>query len=256
MSVLTERYGQVLLITLNRPERRNALDATVIAGIGQALVDAETDPSIAVVVITGAGDRAFCAGIDLKAFASHEGPPLPTEGPGLEVLLRRVYPKPVIAAANGAAVAGGFELLLGCDLVVAAEHAIFGLPEVRRGLVAAGCGLELLPRRLPLAVALELGLTGEPIDASRAAALGLVNRVVPGAQVLDEALRLAEVIAENAPLAVGFTKQHMRSIGNGDSTDADRGAFEESVNRILASVDAREGARAFAERRQPVWRGR
>jgi enoyl-CoA hydratase len=256
MSVLTEHRGPVLLITLNRPERRNALDAATIGGIGQALTDAETDSSVAVVVLTGAGDRAFCAGIDLSAFADNDGPPLPADGPGLEVLLRRVYPKPVIAAANGAAVAGGFELLLGCDLVVAAEHAIFGLPEVTRGLVASGCGLELLPRRLPLAIAMEMGLTGAPIDASRAAALGLVNHVVPGERVLDEALRLAEAIAANAPLAVGLTKQHMRRIGNGDQTDADRRMFEESVDGILASADAREGARAFAERRQPVWHGR
>jgi enoyl-CoA hydratase len=247
-----EQRGAVLIVTLNRPERRNALDGETMAGVGRAFTDAEHDDSIAALVLTGAGDKAFCSGMDLKAFAA-DGTPDAGDGPGLEVLMGGHYPKPVIAAANGSAVAGGFELLLACDLAVAADHATFGIPEVKRGLVAAGGGVLLLPRRLPLAIALELGLTGEAIDAQRALAFGLVNRVVPADQVLDEALRLAEAIAANAPLAVRFTKEHMRRSAEGEE---DVAAFRRGLGPIFASADAIEGATAFAERRPPVWTGR
>lgn len=254
MSVLVEQRDAVLIITLNRPEQRNALDRATISGIGRALTDAETDDDIAAVVLTGAGDKAFCAGMDLKAFAE-SGKPIPDDGPGIEVLIGRVYPKPLIGAANGAAVAGGFELLLACDLVVAADHARFGIPEVKRGLVAAGGGVLTLARRLPLSQALELGLTGELIDAQRAYQLGLVNRVVPAAGLLDEALALAALIASNAPLAVRFTKEYMlRSAGTVDArTQAE---YDEGLQAIFGSDDAKEGAVAFAERRIPQWQGR
>ncbi|MBL7498677.1 crotonase/enoyl-CoA hydratase family protein [Frankia sp. CNm7] len=253
MSVLVERQGAVVVVTLNRPEQRNALDGATMSGVGRALADAERDDSVAVVVLTGAGE-VFCAGMDLKAFAS-SGTQFAQDGPGLEVFTQRLYPKPIIGAANGSAVAGGFELLLACDLVVAAEGARFGLPEVKRGLVAAGGGILNLPRRLPLALALELGLTGDPVDAARAHALGLVNRVVPASEVRAEALRLAERIAANAPLAVRFTKEQMRAVAGG--TDADElGRFNKSIGPIFQSADAREGAIAFAERRPPVWTGR
>jgi enoyl-CoA hydratase len=253
VSVLIERQGGVLIVTLNRPEQRNALDGATMRGVGRALADAEHDDTVAAVVLTGAGD-VFCSGMDLKAFAS-SGTQLAGEGPGLEVFTQRLYPKPIVGAANGPAVAGGFELLLACDLVVAADSARFGLPEVKRGLVAAGGGILNLPRRLPLALALELGLTGDPVDAARAYALGLVNRVVPASEVRAEALRLAERIAANAPLAVRFTKEQMRSVAGG--TDADElSLFNKSIMPIFQSADAREGAIAFAERRSPVWTGR
>lgn len=252
MSLLVEQRGAVLVLTLNRPERRNALNAETMAGIGRALTDAKDDDSIATIVLTGAGDKVFSAGLDLKEFAEG-GKAGQTDGPGLEVLLDGDYPKPIVAGANGSALAGGFELLLACDLVVAADHAVFGVPEVKRGLVAAGGGVLLLPRRVPLALALEMGLTGEPIDADRALAFGLINRVVPGDRVLDEALAMADAIAANAPLAVRFTKEHMRAAAEPDA--ATRKAFYAAVGPIFASKDAIEGATAFAEKRPPVWTG-
>src|SRR5438093_10050470 len=197
MSVDREMRGQVLVVTLNRPERRNALDMATIRGIGEAFTEAEHDDAVRAVVLAGAGDRAFCAGMDLKDFAEAAGggdDAAASDEPGVDALLFRFFPKPVVAAVNGAAVAGGFELVLACDVVVAAEHATFGLPEVKRGLVPGGGGTRL-SNRLPFAIALELGLTGDTIDASRAAALGLVNYVVPGPEVLDAAIALAERIA-------------------------------------------------------------
>jgi enoyl-CoA hydratase len=168
--------------------------------------------------------------------------------------LRGGFPKPVIAAVNGSALAGGFELMLGCDLAVVADHAVFGIPEARRGLVAAGGGV-LLPLRIPLAVALELGLTGDPIDAGRALQLGLVNRVVPGPSVMDEAMRLAERIGQNGPLAVALTKKLMHEVARYGGADAwERVAAANS--QVFDSEDAIEGSRAFAERRPPVWKGR
>ncbi len=254
MAVDVERRGAVVVVTLNRPEQRNALDRATMSGIGRAFTEAENDPAVASVVLTAAGDRAFCAGMDLKSFAD-SGPPTADDGPGLGVIMGRTYPKPVIAAVNGAALAGGFELVLACDLVVAAEGAIFGIPEVKRGLVAAGGGVLLLPRRLPLALALEMGLTGEPIDAARAQALGLVNKVVPADAVLDEALGLAATIAANGPLAVRLTKQLMLEVAGGNDPDELR-RFQERMAPVFASADAREGATAFAERRTPRWTGR
>jgi enoyl-CoA hydratase len=250
MSVDFERRGAVAIVTLNRPDARNALDPDTIRGLGRAFTEAEADEGVRAVLLTGAGDRAFCAGMDLKAFAAGrrgaEG-----EGPGLEVLTRRVYPKPVIAAVNGTAVAGGFELMLACDLAVAAEHAKFGIPEVKRGLVAAGGGTRL-PQRIPIAVALELGLTGNLIDAERALALGLVNRVVPAERVLDEAIGLAEEIASNGPLALRVTKELM--VEQAGAFDWER--VRAATAPVFASEDAREGAMAFAEKRAPVWKGR
>jgi len=247
MSVLVSREGAVVVVTINRPEARNALDAETMAGIGEAFVAAEDDPEVRAVVLTGAGDRAFCAGMDLRAFASG-GPIIDSSRPGLEVFTQRAYPKPVIAAVNGTALAGGFELVLACDLAVVADHAKLGIPEVKRGLVAAGGGTNL-PRRIPLA--LELGLTGEPIDATRALELGLVNRVVQGAQVLAEALTLAGTIARNGPLAVRVTKELMHAQASG----ASREEIGAASSRVFASADAKEGAMAFAEKREPRWTG-
>jgi enoyl-CoA hydratase len=247
MSVLVENRDGALVLTLNRPEAGNSLNGAVGQGLIDALSDAATNDEIRSVIITGAGDRIFCAGMDLKAFAADED--LSTLGPGLALLAG--CPKPVIAAVNGMALAGGFEVMMKCDLVVAADHAKFGIPEVKRGLVAAGGGTRL-PSRVPLQVALEMGLTGEPITAQRALELGLINRVVPAADVLEAALQLAALINANGPLAVQATKRLMlEEIGEDTAAHV-----REVVAPVFASEDAREGATSFAEKRPPVWKGR
>lgn len=237
--LLTERSGDVLVLTLNRPEARNALDPELKDRLTQAMRDADTDPGVRAVVLTGNGP-VFCAGMDLKAFAKG------ADFGGLVWLYREGISKPVIGALNGPALAGGFELALACDLIIAAEDAKVGLPEVKRGLFAAGGGTTL-SARIPLAVALEFGLTGEFMDAGRARELGLFNKVVPAENVKQEAIELARKIAGNAPLAVATTKKLMR--------ERRWGTAEETM-AVFGSADAMEGARAFAERRQPVWTGK
>lgn len=237
--VQTQRTGHVLVVTLNRPEARNALNPELINALSAELRSADADPEVRVIVLAGAGP-VFCAGLDLKAF---------TRGgrfDGLVWFCREGVATPVIAAVNGPALAGGFELVLACDLVVAAQDAMLGIPEVKRGLFAAGGGTTL-PDRVPAAVALEMGLTGEPVTAARARDVGLVNRVVPAAQVLPEALVLAQQIAGNAPLGVAVTKKLMRERRWGKPAE---------VEQVFRSADAAEGARAFAERRPPEWTGR
>lgn len=246
MSVLTEIHDGALVVTINRPEAGNALNPAVGRGLLEALGDAASNPEVRSVVVTGAGERVFCAGMDLKAFAAGED--MTAVGEGLALL--SACPKPVIAAVNGTAVAGGFEVVMRADLVVAAEHARFGIPEVKRGLVAAGGGTRL-PKRIPLQVALEMGLTGETITAARALELGLVNRVVPAAEVLTTALALAALINANGPLAVQATKRLMCEEVGPDNTDHVR----EVVAPVFASEDAKEGAVAFAEKRTPKWKG-
>lgn len=249
--VLRERRGHVEVLTLNRPEARNAINRATALALSDALDAAESDPEVWVVVLTGAGDKAFSAGMDLKAFAAGE---VPITEKGFGGITRRDFPKPLVAAVNGAALAGGFEIMLSCDLVVAAEHARFGIPEASRGLIAGAGGLIRLPRRVPLAVAYEMALTADPIDAARAYDLGLVNRVVPGDQVLEAAIALAERIAKNAPLAVRASKSVMRqSLDLGE--EAAWEVNDESFGAIGRSADALEGAVAFAEKREPVWRG-
>jgi enoyl-CoA hydratase len=204
------------------------------------------------VILTGSGDKAFSAGMDLKAFATGE---FPSTANGFAGITQRHFSKPLIAAANGAALAGGFEILISCDLVVAADHAKFGIPEASRGLVAGGGGLIRLPKLIPLAVAYEMALTADPIDAQRAYELGLVNRVVPGDQVLDEAIALAERIAKNAPLAVRVSKDVMkksRELSEEESWELNTASF----GPIARSADAIEGAVAFAEKREPNWQGK
>ncbi|MET7400586.1 enoyl-CoA hydratase-related protein [Dactylosporangium sp. NPDC005572] len=252
MSLLVERRGAVEILTIDRPEARNALNAEVIDGLGDALERADADPDVRVLVLTAAGERAFCAGMDLAALAAGR-PVVYRNFAGYQRFKREGISTPVVAAVNGAAVAGGFELVLACDLVVAAEHATFALPEVRRGLFAAGGGM-LLGRRLPLAIALELGLTGAPVDARRAYELGLVNRVVLAADVLGEALTLAEAVAANGPLGVAATKRLMTAIPGLPLADAWR-ANDRERPAVFDSADAREGARAFLERRAPRWAG-
>ena len=247
MSVDVRITAGVMVITLNRPEAANALNPAIGAGLVSALTTAAGDPEVRTVIVTGAGEKIFCAGMDLKAFAAGEDMALV----GQSMRLLSACPKPVIAAVNGTAVAGGFEVVLRCDLVVAADHATFGIPEVKRGLVAAGGGTRL-PKRIPLQVALEMGLTGEPISAARALELGLINRVVPAAQVMDAALALAAAITKNGPLAVQATKQLMlEEVGPDNSAHVSA-----VVAPVFASADAREGATAFAQKRPPIWTGR
>ncbi|MGA2521885.1 MAG: crotonase/enoyl-CoA hydratase family protein [Acidimicrobiales bacterium] len=254
-AVERERRGQVEVLTINRPEARNAINGEVSTAMSSALDELETDDACAVVVITGAGDKAFSAGMDLKAFASGEGGAIMGGTGGFGGITQRQFPKPVIAAVNGAALAGGCEIMLSCDLVVAADHATFGIPEAKRGLVAGAGGLIRLPKRLPIAIALELALTGDAIDAGRALALGLVNRVVPADRLMDETLALAATIADNAPLAVRWSKYVMTRAA-GVSEEEGWKLNAEAVGAVFSSADAMEGPVAFAEKRKPNWQGR
>lgn len=249
--VLSERRDHVQLLTINRPEARNAINRATALALGSLLDEAERDDDVWVVVLTGAGDKAFSAGMDLKAFAQGE---VPITDQGFAGITNRDFPKPLICAANGAALAGGFEIMISCDMVIAADHARFGIPEASRGLIAGGGGLIRLPKLVPLAVAYEMALTADPIDAARAYELGLVNRVVPGPDVLEAALALAERIAANAPLAVRTSKAVMkraRELTEAESWPINNDAFA----RIGASADALEGAVAFAEKRPARWSG-
>ena len=253
--VLRERRGNVEILTINRPEARNAINGDVSLAMSAALDELADDAECWVVVITGSGDKAFSAGMDLKAFSSGEGGAIMGASGGFGGITQRDFPKPIIAAVNGAALAGGFEIMLSCDLVVAADHATFGIPEAKRGLVAGAGGLIRLPKRLPIAIALELALTGDPIDAERAHALGLVNRVVPADALMDEALALAESIADNAPLAVRWSK-HVMSSAAGVSEEEGWKLNAEAVGVVFSSADAMEGPVAFAEKRKPNWQGK
>lgn len=254
-AVVSERHGNVLVLRLNRPEARNAINGALIGALGVAIARAEEDPEVRVLVLTGTGDRAFCSGMDLRDFAA-ERPRSPEQEAASGVfmrLMRGEVSRPVVCAVNGSAVAGGFELMLGCDVVVASSEARFGLPEVKRALFPGGDGI-LLGTRIPLAVALEVTLTGDYLDAARARELGLVNHVVPPDEVLEVALDLARRIAANGPLAVAVTKQLVRLAVR--SVDDAHRRQAEAFPMVFQSEDAREGARAFVEKRDPVWRGR
>lgn len=254
-AVLRERRGHIEILTINRPEARNAINPAVSSAMSSALDELTDDDEAWVVVVTGSGDKAFSAGMDLKAFAAGEGDRITGVPGGFAGIARRRFPKPLIAAVNGSALAGGMEVMLSCDLVVAAERAVFGIPEATRGLIAAAGGLVRLPKRLPMAVALELALTGDPVDAQRALALGLVNRVVPAERVLDEALALATRIAGNAPLAVRHSKEVMRRALDVPEDEAWR-INDAAVAAVFSSADAMEGPVAFAEKRAPSWQGK
>jgi len=249
--VTAERRGHVLVITINRPEARNALNGAAARALAAAADELDADGGLRVGVLTGAGGT-FCAGMDLKAWMTGDKPMI--EGRGFGGITITPPRKPLVAAVEGYALAGGFELMLACDLVVAAESSKFGVPEVKRALVAGGGAALLLPQRIPYAVAMELLLTGDQFTAARAAELGLVNRVVADGGALDGAVALAEAIAANGPLAVAVTKQIARA--SADWTVAEGWKRQEELYKpVFASADAREGAAAFAEKRAPVWRG-
>jgi enoyl-CoA hydratase/carnithine racemase len=250
--IVRERRGHVELLTINRPEARNAINLATAQALDAALSAAEADDEVWVIVLTAAGDKAFSAGMDLKAFAAGE---FPITKNGFGGITKRELSKPIICAANGSALAGGFEIMISCDMVIAADHAKFGIPEASRGLVAGAGGLIRLPKRIPLTIAYEMALTAEPIDAARARELGLVNHVVPGDQVLEAALDLAERIAKNAPLAVRTSKDVMRRSLE-LSEEGAWAANDEAFAMIGRSADALEGAVAFAEKRPANWQGK
>ncbi|MFD0004394.1 crotonase/enoyl-CoA hydratase family protein [Streptomyces sp. NPDC127178] len=250
--VRTETTGSALLITIDRPKARNAVNAAVAAGLCAALDQLEADPGVRVGVLTGAGGT-FSAGMDLKAAPAGESPEIP--GRGFGGLTQAATTKPLIAAVEGWAMGGGFELALGCDLIVAADDARFGLPEVSRVLIAAGGGVIRLPKRLPYHLAMELLLTGEPVTGEQAGRLGIANRVVPAGETVATALRLAERIAQNAPLAPAAVKELVRA-ADGACEDWAFAVQARHMAQLAASADVREGMTAFTERRSPVWQGR
>jgi enoyl-CoA hydratase/carnithine racemase len=251
-AVLTERRDGVLVITLNRPEARNAVNLALAEGVAAALDELDSDDELRAGIITGAGGF-FCAGMDLKAFVAGERPWV--EGRGFAGIVERPAQKPLIAAIEGFAVAGGLEVALACDLIVAARGARLGIPEVKRSLVAAGGALMRLPRRIPYHVAMELALTGDPIESERGAQLGLVNRLAEPGGALDAAIELAATIAANGPLALDASKRILAS--QADWPEAEFWARQgEIAGPVMTSEDAREGSIAFAEKRDPVWKGR
>ncbi|MCW1959744.1 MAG: crotonase/enoyl-CoA hydratase family protein [Mycobacterium sp.] len=259
---LTERRGNTLVVTINRPEARNAVNQAVSTGVGDALQQAQDDSEIWAVVITGAGDKSFCAGADLKAISKGENIFHP-EHPewGFAGYVQHVIDKPVIAAVNGTALGGGTELALASDLVVAQSSAQFGLPEVKRGLIAAAGGLFRIVDQLPRKIAMQLLVTGDPISAEEAARWGLINQVVPdgeGNPALDAALALADRITGNAPLAVQASKRVALGVDEGAIT-AEKDAWKRSnreMRAVFTSEDAMEGPMAFAQKRAPVWKAR
>jgi enoyl-CoA hydratase len=250
--VIVERYGGVVVISFNRPETRNAINRAVAERVEKVIDDLDDDPDLRVAILTGVG-TTFSAGADLKAFARGEGGS--SDKRGFAGIVTQPPRKPVIAAVEGYALGGGFEIVLACDLVVASETAVFGLPEVKRGMVAGAGGLFRLRERVPYYHAMEIALTGGAVSVERALAFGIVNRLTPRGGALAEARRLAALIVENAPLAVAASKQVVV-----ESPDWPRGERFERQRPITAPVfasdDAREGAIAFAEKRPPVWRGR
>jgi enoyl-CoA hydratase len=250
--VLTEVVDGVLVVTINRPEARNAINTVTAVAIGAAMDQLDDDPTLVAGVITGAGGT-FCAGMDLKAFLAGEKPSIP--GRGFAGIVEQPPAKPVIAAVEGYALAGGFEIALACDMIVAAEDAKFGLPEVKRGLVAAGGGLMRLPERVPYHLAMEWSLTGDLVPATRAYEVSLVNRITPKGGALEAALELGRAISANGPLAVRATKRVI--------VEAPEWTRDEMFDKqreitlpVRASEDAREGATAFKEKRTPRWRAR
>jgi crotonobetainyl-CoA hydratase len=256
---LTERRGNVLLITINRPDARNAVNMAVSVGVGDALWAAQDDPDIRAVVLTGSGDKSFCAGADLKAISRGENLFHPDHPEwGFAGYVRHFIDKPTIAAVNGTALGGGTELALASDLVIAEEGAKFGLPEVKRGLIAGAGGVFRIVDQLPRKVALQMLFTGEPMSSADALRWGLINDVVPDGTVVDAALALAERITGNAPLAVQASKRV--AYGALDNVvQADEPFWKQTFGEfstLLKTEDAQEGPLAFAQKREPVWKAR
>jgi enoyl-CoA hydratase len=247
--LIVERRGGVLVLTLNRPQVRNAIDTETAWAVSNALDQLEADPALTAAVLTGAGGT-FCAGMDLKAFLAGESPSVGRRG--FAGIVERPPAKPVVAAVEGTAIAGGFEIVLACDLIVAATDARFGLPEVKRGLVAAGGGLLRLSRRVPYYQAMEWALSGEFVTAAQAERAGLVNRLVPPGEAVATAIELAESIARNGPLAVAATKRILAECRDW-SLDEEFDRQREISVPVRQSADAREGALAFKEKRLPRW---
>ena len=250
-AIRTEVADSVAVITIDRPQARNAVNGEVARGIAAAIEDFDNRGDVSVLVLTGAGGT-FSAGMDLKGFLAGDAPI--AVGRGFGGIVERPPAKPVIAAVEGYALAGGFELVLACDLVVASEEAKFGLPEVRRGLVAGAGGLLRLPNRIPYHLAMEIALTGEHFSAAKLEAAGLVNKLVPAGEALSAAKELAHKVALGAPLALAATKRVIVESADWPAGEA-FGKQSEIIGPIFGSKDAMEGAMAFAEKRQPVWRG-
>jgi crotonobetainyl-CoA hydratase len=258
-AALVEQRGSVLVITINRPDARNAVNSAVSTGVGDALERAQQDPDVWAVVITGAGDKSFCAGADLKAIARRENLYHPEHGEwGFAGYVHHFIDKPTIAAVNGAALGGGTEIAMASDLVVANESAVFGLPEVKRGLIAGAGGVFRIVDALPRKLAFELLFTGEPITAAEALRWGMVNQVVPDGTALDAALAVAERITVNAPLSVQASKRIACGADDGAITDEEPkwARMSREFGSLLKSEDAKEGPLAFAEKRPPVWKAR
>lgn len=250
-SVKVEIKDAIIIITLNRPKAKNAANAALAEGVSAAIDELESNPELRAGIITGAGGT-FCSGMDLKAFLDGETPVI--EGRGFAGICDHDIKKPIIAAVEGYALAGGCELALACDLIVAADDAKFGVPEVKLGLVAGAGGMLRLPRQIPYRIAMELALTGDLFSAQRAYELGLINQLAPSGSALDVAMDLAKKIAANGPLAVSAAKKVISS-----AQDWTRDTMFVEQNKIIEPVfdskDAIEGATAFGEKRAPVWRG-
>jgi enoyl-CoA hydratase len=251
-AVLSERQGNVLIITINRPEVRNAVNAAVAEGIGTALEELDADDELQVGILTGAGGF-FCAGMDLGAFVKGESPWYGDRG--FAGISRRAARKPLIAAIEGFAVAGGMEIAISCDLIVAAKGAKMGIPETKRSLVAAGGALLRLPRRMPYHVVMELALTGDHLPAERFHEFGVVNRLAEPGAALDTALELAAAIAKNGPLAITASKQIIEQQQDWSLEEMWDRQTEITVP-VMTSEDAKEGSSAFKEKRDPVWQGK
>jgi len=250
--VLVDVADGIMTVTLNRPEAKNAANKALAEGVAAAMEELDANDDIRVAILTGAGGT-FCSGMDLKAFVSGETPTV--EGRGFGGLTEKPPAKPLIAAVEGYALAGGLELMISCDLIVAADNAKFGIPELKRGLAAAAGGLVRLPRQVPPRLAMELALTGDFISAERAAEMGLINRVVPAGTALDAARELAATICANGPLAVKVSKQVVTESADW-SADEIWKKQQALVMPIFTSEDAIEGATAFAEKRAPNWKGK
>lgn len=254
-AVLTEVSNRIMIITLNRPKAGNSINPDMAWGLENALNMAEADPDIYAVILTASGNKIFCGGMDLKYLSQYGNQGVYIGDHGLAGFIERWFSKPIICAVNGAAMGGGCEFALACDLIVASETARFGQPEVKRGILAAGGGPIRLMRSIPKAAALEMLLTGDPISAQRALELGLINAVAPADKLLETAISLAERVIVNAPIAIKGTKELAYKSWNMSIPDA----FDLSGkirDRIYKSEDSKEGPRAFAEKRAPVWKNR